>query len=201
MTNTPIQPEPYAGAVRKLLKGVVYHDDDAKVWSQIRTYELPLREYLAKIGLALYLDEGMGFAYLHEGTLDEDGKTQLPALTIQRQLSFALTLLLVLLRERLEEHLIRNVEQVNLYLSQEDILEMLLMFMGDSPDARRTETQLMATINRAVDYGFLKRLSDERYLVRPVLRAKIHIDTLQDIKEKLQTFIQQGAPDDDDAHV
>src|SRR5687768_8978652 len=104
--------EPYAAAVRKLLKGVIYHDDPS--WIQVRDYELPIRDYLAKIGLGLHLDEIGSFAYLYDQTRDEDQQNSLPALTSRRNLSFSDTLLLVLLRERLDEHEMRDLDGTKL---------------------------------------------------------------------------------------
>ena len=199
MTDNLFQAEPYAAAVRQLLKGVVYYDDDPKVWSQIRTYTVPLREYLHKIGLILYLDEGIGFAYLAEESGTDDNKNELPPITMKRQLSFSVTLLLVLLRERLEEHTSREVEYPDLRLSYDDIQDMLSVFMGEHPDARRIQSITSNAINRAVDYGFLKKL-DRYYLVRPVLRAKINIDALQSIKISLYNLIHKDGVSPTDDH-
>ncbi|HRL13504.1 MAG TPA: DUF4194 domain-containing protein, partial [Aggregatilineales bacterium] len=104
--------EPYAAAVRKLLRGVVYHDDP--VWIQIRDYELPIREYLGKIGLGMHLDGIGNFAYLYDMSRAEDAQGGLPALTGRRELSFSDSLLLVLLRERLDEHEMRDLDGVSL---------------------------------------------------------------------------------------
>jgi hypothetical protein len=57
MSNTQFEFAPYASAIRKLLKGVVYHDDP--VWIQIRDYELPIREYFDKIGLGVHVGNGL----------------------------------------------------------------------------------------------------------------------------------------------
>ena len=182
--------EPYATAVRKLLKGVVYYDDTA-AWQQIRDYEYPIREYLGKIGLGMYLDEIGNFAYLYDDSRDDDNQDALPALTSRRNLSFPDTLLLVLLRERLDEHEMRDVDGVDLILSDEDLLDMIQVFMQDYGDARKIETNTTTSINRLVRYGFLTNRSDGRYTVRPLIRAKINADELESIKERLVTYIKK----------
>lgn len=191
--------EVYAASIRKLLKGVVYHDDP--VWIQIRDYELPIREYLAKIGLGLHLDEIGNFAYLYDQSRDDDAPNALPALTSRRNLSFSDTLLLVLLRERLDEHEMRDIEGNRLILSIEEIGEMFRIFISHSTDAQRTDQSILGSINRLKKYGFLTERHDKRYEVRPLLRAKISADVLEDIKSRLQQYIQQNnAPEleDDD---
>lgn len=189
--------EPYAAAVRKLLKGVVYHDDP--VWAQIRDYELPIRDYLAKIGLSLYLDEIGNFAYLYDDSRDDDGKNTLPTLTSRRSLSFVDTLILVLLRERLDEYEMRDLDGSRLILTEEDLTEMLTIFLSDHVDERKVEQNLSSTISRLKRYGFLTPHRDGRFEVRPLLRAKISADELDLIKARLIDYLkQQNETDDND---
>lgn len=202
MSNPQFEFEPFAAAVRKLLKGVVYHDDP--VWMQIRDYELPLREYFGKIGLSVHLDEIGSFAYLHDESRDDDNQSSLPSLTTRRNLSFPDTLLLVLLRERLDEHEMRDLDGAKLILSNDELIEMIGVFMGDHPDARKVEQSSLSSIKRLVRYGFLTERRDGRFEVRPLLRAKIGADELEDIKIRLGSFIQQDnseTGDDDDESI
>lgn len=188
------QVEPYAGAIRKLLKGVVYHDDNE--WSQLRDYELSIREYLGQIGLHLHLDEIGGFAYLEDASRDDDSLESLPALTTRRPLSFIDTLLLVLLRERLDEHEMRDLDGLRLLLKEDEVIEMVTVFMGDHPDARKVEGSVSTSINRLVRYGFLSGDKDDRYEVRPVIRAKVSADELDLIKSRLMNFLELDETDD-----
>lgn len=184
--------EPYAAAIRKLLNGVIYHDD--AVWSQLRDYELPIREYLGKIGLALHLDEIGNFAYLEDESRDDDSMDALPPLTTRRALSFADTLLLVLLRERMDEHEMRDLDGTRLILSDEDLTEMIMVFLADTPNAQKTAKGIGTSINRLRKYGFLTIRHDGRYEVRPLIRAKISADELDEIKHRLTEYVE---PDDD----
>ena len=193
MTNLQFEFEPYAAAVRKLLKGVVYHDDP--VWMQIRDYELPIREYFNKIGLGVHLDEIGSFAYLYDQSRDDDQQSALPALTSRQKLSFGDTLLLVLLRERLDEHEMRDLDGSRLLLSTDELVEMLGIFMGDHPDVRKVEQSATASIKRLVRYGFLTERRDGRFEVRPLIRAKISADELVEIKTRLASFIDQPEED------
>lgn len=190
MPDSLSQIEPYAAAVRKLLKGVIYHDDP--VWIQIRDYELPVREYLAKIGLALHLDTLASFAYLYDMSRDDDNQSALPALTSRRSLSFVDTLLLVLLRERLDEHEMRDLDNTKLILGLPELVEMIIVFMGDYPDAQKIEQKIESSIQRLTRYGFLTARRDGRFEVRALLRAKISADKLVDIKNQLTGYLQQN---------
>jgi len=190
--------EPYAAAVRKLLKGVVYHDDTV-AWQQIRDYEYPIRDYLSKIGLGMHLDEIGNFAYLYDDSRDNDNQDVLPALTSRRNLSFPDTLLLVLLRERLDEHEMRDLDGADLILSDEDLLDMIQVFMQDYGDARKIESNTTTSVNRLVRYGFLTKRRDGRYTVRPLIRAKINADELESIKTRLVAHVKQdGEMEGDD---
>ncbi len=191
-----LQHEPFAAAVRKLLKSVVYHDDPA--WMLIRDYELPLREYFGKIGLSIHLDEIGSFAYLYDESRDDDNQSTLPALTTRRNLSFPDTLLLVLLRERLDEHEMRDLDGAKLILSGDELVEMIGVFMGDHPDARKVEQSSISSVKRLARYGFLTQRSDGRFEVRPLLRAKIGADELEAIKIRLGSFIQHNNTETDE---
>lgn len=189
MTDVISQIEPFAAAIRKLLKGVIYHDDS--VWMQIRDYELPIRDYLGKIGLGMYLDEVGNFAYLYDMSRDENNANTLPALINRRSLSFLDTLLLVLLRERLDEHEMRNVDDTRLLMNPDDIKTMISVFMNDHPDAQKVEMSVDASIKRMSQSGFLTEKRDGTFEVRPLLRAKIDADKLEEIKNQLTNYLQQ----------
>jgi hypothetical protein len=189
--------EPYATAIRKLLKGVIYYDDTA-AWQQIRDYEYPIREYLGKIGLGMHLDEIGNFAYLYDDSRDDDNQDALTALTSRRNLSFPDTLLLVLLRERWDEHEMRDLDGNDLILNDEDLLDMIQVFMQDYGDARKIESNTTTSVNRLVRYGFLTKRSDGRYTVRPLIRAKINADELEGIKARLVAYVKQDSEMDGD---
>ncbi|TVR24201.1 MAG: DUF4194 domain-containing protein [Anaerolineaceae bacterium] len=193
-----VKVQPYAAAIRQLLKGAIYHDDH-KIWSQLRDYETPVRDYLAQIGLELYLDEIGGFAYLTEGTRDDDGASPLPALIQRRALSFPATLLMVLLRERLDEHEMRDLDGGRLRLSADDISEMMMVFMGEQSDARKQENAITSSVKALVRYNYLKQLPDDRYEVLPIIRARFDGDMLTEIKARLQRYITGDDDEADDA--
>ena len=103
---------PYAAAVLKLLKGPVNYDVDPKEWDLIVTYQNDLKKYFEKIGLSLYTNIDDGFSYLYQASGEDD--SGLPRITRRIPLPFDVTLLAVLLRERLTEQSIEDVNMGNL---------------------------------------------------------------------------------------
>jgi hypothetical protein len=188
--------EPYAAAVRKLLRGPVYHDES--VWSQVRDYEHPIREYLGKVGLGMHLDTVGNFAYLYDASRDDDKPDTLPPLTSRRSLSFMDTLLLVLLRERFDEHEMRDVDNAALLLSADELAEMVGVFLGDQPDARRVESNIGTSITRLKNGGFLKERRDGHYEVRPLIRARVSADELELIKQRLAGYVGHDEDTEED---
>jgi hypothetical protein len=70
---------------------------------------------------------------------------------------------------------------------------MLRPFLRERGDERALLKKIDETASRVVDLGFLGRLgSDNRYEVRPILKARITSDILADV---LTTLEQYGSSD------
>jgi hypothetical protein len=181
---------PYAPAVIRLLQGALSADDTA-VWNTLLVHETPVREYLAKIGLELVLNEIDGYAFLRQpDTEGEDGqKIPLPRLTRRDRLSYHVTLLCALLRERLDQFEASTPETTRLILTGDDLRDMLRPFLRERGDERAVLKKIDETTSRVVDLGFLRRLgSDNRYEVRPILKARISSEVLADVLTTLEQY-------------
>src|SRR4051812_21432727 len=101
--NTRV-PVPYAPALIRLLQGVVY-SDDRTAWDLVLRYKSLIEAYFLRMGVQLYLAEEDGYAYLSQPDIeDETGAAiELPRLTQRRELTYSTTLVLVLLREALNQ--------------------------------------------------------------------------------------------------
>jgi len=89
-------------AVIRLLKGVIYQDDDRGLWQHIINLQPRIRDYVAVMRLTFHIDESEGYAWL--ATREEDEHTTaLPRLMNRRQLSYPVSLLIALLRRKLAE--------------------------------------------------------------------------------------------------
>lgn len=179
----PDQIAPYAPAVIRLLQGPLSSDDSGP-WNVLLTHETPVREYLAKIGLELVLNEPDGYAFLRqpEWEGEEGQKIALPRLTRRDRLSYHVTLLCTLLRERLDQFEASTPETDRLIVTADDLRDMLRPFLRERGDERALLKKIDETANRVADLGFLRRIgTDSRFEVRPILKARISSDLLADV--------------------
>ena len=95
---------PYALAVIRLLQGVVYNNDRT-CWECLTRYQREIKHYFAGIGIDVYILENEGFAFLKQKDGMDGLESPLPSLIERRQLSYPVTLLCVLLVEKLIEHI------------------------------------------------------------------------------------------------
>lgn len=183
---------PYAPVILKLLKGVMYHDD--KDWEILQTHLSKIRKYYANIGIELCYWEKDGFAYLTQPEKEEGERESLPRLTHRRPLSYNLTLLCLILREKLQNFDLSEIsyKQSKCILSFEDILESLKPYLKEYNDEKKLRQDVQKLVEKAKnDLGFLKELSpnSEEYEIRPLIKAKIDSDTLLQLKEKLENYV------------
>ena len=184
----------YAHVVIKLLQDVLY-DEESSAWSDLLTFQIPVRDYFAKIGLQLHLDEREGFAFLKQQA-DDDEQT-LPRLVRRVPLSYEVTLLCVLLREMLEDFDMKNVESRKCFVTTQELQEKIEIFLKDSPNKVRLLDRFDKTIQTAVRLGFLKDMgltnpesADARYEVRRIIKAKITHEKLAEIRQKLIAYAE-----------
>src|ERR1035437_3778587 len=77
-------------------------DDDPAFWQALLELQARVREYVAVLSLELILDEAEGYAYLRQRAAAE-GEPELARLVARRQLGYAVSLMLALLRKKLAE--------------------------------------------------------------------------------------------------
>jgi hypothetical protein len=188
---------PYANSIIKLLQGVVY-SDDSKIWNELLNYQNQLKEYFLGIGIELYISENEGFSFLKQKEFDSTGEMEnkeeyekdLPSLFIKRQLSYPVTLLCVLLLEKLIEFDIGSADSTRLILCKDDIKQMIDVFLPAETNEAKMSDSIDTGLNRLVEYGFLKQLSGSttEYEVRRILKAKIPVERLDEIKHRLKDY-------------
>lgn len=185
----PNSPQPYAPVILKLLKGVIYSDDQPH-WDRLQSYLTPVKEHFSKIGLQVQNYEAEGFAYLEQPDPDPEDRTEpLPRLIDRHKLSFKATVLCILLREQLRQfdtseatgRLVLSIEKIR------DLLEPYLI-KGNNEDRFRREVK--GLVEKSEELGFLKSLSgqDGNYEVRSILKAKIDADAIELLKQKLEVY-------------
>ena len=181
-----------------LLKGVVYADENVKLWQNLLSFQARIRDYVREIGLELVIYEDEGFAWLQTATSHE-GQTDLPRLVMKRPLSYPVSLLLALLRQ-LAEHDASSSES-RLILGRDEIVEMVKTFLPSGSNEARLVDQIDTCINKVIELGFARRLRSEnnKIEVRRLLKAFVDAQWLNDFDTHLKTYlssVQSGTTDE-----
>lgn len=141
-----------------LLKGVIYQEGDAGLWNTLINLQSRIRDYVAILGLELVLDEAEGYAFLRSRQeVGDDAVPRPPRLVARRPLSFAVSLLLALLRKKLAEFDASGGDS-RLVLSRDEIVELIRVFLPESSNEVKLIDQIDTHLNKIIDLGFLRRL-------------------------------------------
>jgi len=166
-----------------LLKGVVYQDQNPQLWHETSVRQGAARDFLQLLGLELVIDEAEGYAYVRqvEATADDDDPVR--RLIPRRQLSYPVSLLLVLLRKRLVQHDAQGGD-TRLVLSRQQIVDLMRTFVATGPNEARSEDQIERHVSKVEELGFLRRMNEDEgtYEVRRILRAFVNADWLADLE-------------------
>jgi hypothetical protein len=192
MDHLPHGPAPYAAVAIKLLLGPIY-DTQSREWSDIKLYFNDLGNYLGKIGLELVFNETEGYAYLSQSE-PEDEAHRLPRLLQRRKLSWEVTLLCVLLRQKLEEFDVQDTSSRKLFITRGEFKAEIELFFPDQNNQSRLLERLDTLIKNVQDLGYIERVSQEdtrepdatRYEVKRIIKARFTADELQAILRKIK---------------
>ncbi|MDF9393715.1 DUF4194 domain-containing protein [Methylococcus capsulatus] len=195
-----------------LLKGVLYRDDDERLWASLLRLQARVREQAAVLLLDLVLDEAEGYAFLKSRPDPDESEEapRLPRLVARRPLSYPVSLMLALLRKRLAEFDAGGGDTRQV-LSREDIADLIRVFLPEGTNEARLIDQVDATIAKVVELGFLRRLKPAagsaqdrgQYEVRRILKAFIDAQWLADFDARLEVYrvALSGGPDREKANV
>ncbi len=184
-------------AVIKLLKGVIYQDDDPGLWQQIMNLQPCIRDYVAVMGLTFQIDESEGYAWLATQENDQD-TTPLPRLMNRRQLSFPVSLLIALLRRKLAEADTTGGE-LRLILDRDEVVNLMRTFLPESSNEVRLVDQIDSHLNKVAELGFIRRLRDQKdkIEVRRIIKAFVDAQWLNEFDQRLQDYQHHFAPGSD----
>lgn len=181
--------KPYSKAVVKLLKGVVENNDT--IWNDILTYQTEIQDYISLMGLELILKKDEGFAFIKQRTID-DAKTV--NLVSRRQYGFELSVMLVVLRQMLEDFDSNPTlsQATDKYVTAFEIKEETEMFLPSTYNKAKFEKELDNNIERLVDFGFLiapkSNDGETRYKIHRIIKEKVTLDDLLDFKKQLNDY-------------
>ncbi|MBA2651329.1 MAG: DUF4194 domain-containing protein [Tatlockia sp.] len=185
-------PDALSMVLIKLMKGVLYLDEDPKLWHHLISLQIKVRDYVRILGLDLSINEDEGVAWLTQHQF-EDNEPELPALINKRQLSYPVSLLLVLLRRKLVEHDASSGEQ-RLILDREELVEQLRIFLPSVSNEARLVDQVDAHINKVIGLGFARCLHNDanKIEVRRIIKAFVDAQWLHEFEQRLQAYATYG---------
>ncbi len=178
-----------------LMKGVLYQEQDVRLWQQLLDLQTRVRDYVSVLGLELMLDEAEGYAWLRTRGADDESE-ELPRLVGRRQLSYPVSLIIALLRRKLAEFDASGGD-TRLILSRDDIVELLRTFLPPSSTEARLVDQVDAHINKVIELGFARRLRGQEQMVevRRILKAFVDAQWLNEFDTRLQAYQAQLSSD------
>lgn len=170
------------------MKGILTIDEDEKLWHYLLRLQTQVRDYVRVLGLDLSIIEDEGIAWL-VSLKTHDGEPELPSLISKRQLSYPVSLLLVLLRRKLVEHDATSGEP-RLILNKEDLLEQLRIFLPPGTNEARLMDQMDTHINKVIELGYIRRLRNDpsKLEVRRIIRAFVDAQWLNDFDNRLKEY-------------
>lgn len=184
----------------QLLKSVLYREGDERLWADLLNLQAQVRDYVTVLNLELVLDDAEGYAFLKNKTESEDDDAPaLPRLVARRPLSFAVSLLLALLRKKLAEF-DAGGSDTRLVLSRDEVVELVRVFLPDGSNEAKLIDQIETTINKVVELGFLQKLKTASsgagsgpasYEVRRILKAFVDAQWLAEFDQRLAVYQTQ----------
>jgi len=183
--------KPYSKAIVKLLKSPV--ERNSSVWNDVVIYQLEIQEFISQIGLELIVKKEEGFAFIKQFE-DSEGNTL--GLITRRQIGFETSIILVVLRQALEEF-DNNPTQFQVaekFITDTEIKEELELFLQEGYNRLRFLKDLDKYIKNVVELGYLKEISkkdnETKYQIQRIIKEKITLDILQEFKIKLQDYVK-----------
>ncbi len=182
---------PYGKTVVRLLKGPVEASDNNS-WEDILNYQTEINKYLSHIGIELIVKRDEGFAYIKQIVDDED-KTI--GLIPRQQLGFELSVILIILRQMLEDF-DSNIDELyatERYVSPEELKERIEIFLPERFNRVKLLNEIDSYINRIVSLGYLKVIKRDNvntYQIHRIIKEKVTLDKLQEFKNKLEEYVE-----------
>lgn len=188
MTQTTKTEHAFSLALVALMRGIVYREEDLRIWQVLLDSQAHIRDYVSLLGLEPIIDEEEGYAYLRQRPSAE-GVDPLPRLVPRRPLTYLQSLVLVLLRKRLAEADTRGGE-TRVVLKRTEIHDAVKVFLAETANEARLMERIDAQINKIVDLGLLRPLrdKDEHFEIRRILKSFVDAQWLDRFEERLAEY-------------
>lgn len=182
--------KPYSKAIVRLLKSPI--ERNSNEWENVVMYQNEIQDYISQIGLELIIKKDEGFAFVKQ-LEDSDGNTL--GLVQRRQIGFETSIVLVVLRQNLEEF-DSNPTQLatEKFITNTEIRDELELFLPEKLNRVKFIKDLNKSILDVEKLGYLKIVSEKdnetRYQIHRIIKEKITLDILQDFKTRLQEYVE-----------
>ncbi|MDX8398105.1 MAG: DUF4194 domain-containing protein [Mariprofundaceae bacterium] len=188
-----------SAVVVALCKGMIDREHDTKLWQLLLNMQLAVSEYVEVLGLVLILDEAEGYAFLRASEQDAEGD-KIPRLIARRQLSFHVSLLLALLRERMAESDASGGD-TRVMVSRDEIVEMIRVFLPEGSNEVRLIDQVDGYINQIVKLGFARPLKggEKMFELHRIIKSFVDAQWLAEFDQRLAEYKQLLEPKVDEA--
>jgi hypothetical protein len=187
----------WSRAAVRLLQDVVYFSDEG-VWSEVLASQNVLRDYFARVGLTLVVDETNGFAYLRQFDSDAEGVpveyAELPKLYRRSRLGYGASLVCVLLREELRRFDSEEVDSEFCVVEEEALFDQWKAFFPVRTDEQAQYREFSKALYSARDAGFTRQITKEpaAWEVRRIIKAKLDAQTLEQLKRDLAAHVENA---------
>lgn len=181
--------KPYSKAIVYLLRKTA--EKSSPVWNDILLYQSEIQEYLSVIGLELIVKKDEGFAFVKQVVYDDDTTMNL---VTRRQLGFEVSIVVIVLRQLLEDYDSNPTETQSLdrIITTNEIKDEVRLFLPESYNKVKLEKDLDNYIQRVAELGYLKEVKrngdDVRYKIHRIIKEKVTIEDLDLFKKKLDEY-------------
>lgn len=188
----------YTPAIILLYKGIVYQENE-KIWQLLLRHQVEIRRHFEQAGLGVHINEPEGFAHVIDRELHED-QEDFPKLIEKRQLSYYSSLLCVLLRRKMAEH-IQMSSETQVRISKQEILDLMREFLSvNKNDESKISRKIEESINKLKEYSFLRELKNDanEFEIRRILISFVNIDFINELEQKLKEYSQNMDKEEND---
>ena len=160
-----------------------------------------LRDYFARIGLTLTIDEANGFAYLRqldsENEVIDKGYAELPKLYRQVRMGYGASLMCVLLREELRRFETEDVDSELCVVEEPDLFDQWKAFFPETGDEKARHKEFSSALKSAAEAGFAKAMKSDppAWEVRRILKAKLDAQRLAQLRDDLASYLERDGAD------
>ena len=182
---------PYSKAIVKLLKGSI--ERNSNVWDDVVNYQSEIQDFISQIGLELIVKKEEGFAFIKQYE-DSEGNTL--GLVTRRQIGFETSIVLVVLRQSLEEF-DSNPTQFQVsekFITDTEIKEEVELFLPEKFNRVKFLKELDGYIKKIEELGYLSEVNrkenETKYQIQRIIKEKVTLDILQEFKLKLHGYVE-----------